>query len=69
MSHLHNSLQTSLYMYLVYPPLPLLPPPLPQSLAFLLSGIMDQGAQEYQLEAAISKIYSSVSGWGYACFI
>ena len=31
-----------------------------QSMAFLLSSNMDRGAMEYQLEAAISKIFSSV---------
>ena len=30
-------------------------------MAFLLSGNMDKGAAEYQLEAAISKIFGSVS--------
>jgi len=30
-------------------------------MAYLLSGIMDQGAAEFQLEAAISKVLSSVS--------
>ena len=33
----------------------------PQSMAYLLSGNMDQGSSEFQLEAAISKVYSSVS--------
>ena len=33
-----------------------------QSIAYLLSGNMDRGSVEYQLEAAISKIYASVSG-------
>lgn len=32
-----------------------------QSMAFLLSGNMDKGSTEFQLEAAISKIFSSVS--------
>ena len=30
-------------------------------MAYLLSGNMDKGSLEYQLEAAISKVYSSVS--------
>jgi very long chain acyl-CoA dehydrogenase len=34
-----------------------------ESMAFLLSGNMDKGSLEYQLEAAISKIYSSESAW------
>ncbi len=29
----------------------------------MLSGIMDKGAQDFQLEAAISKVYSSDSAW------
>ena len=29
-------------------------------MAYLLSGIMDLGSEEFQLEAAISKIYGSV---------
>lgn len=32
-----------------------------QSIAYLLSGNMDQGSLEFQLEAAISKVFSSVS--------
>lgn len=34
-----------------------------ESMAFLLSGNMDRGATEYQLEAAISKIFSSEAAW------
>lgn len=30
-------------------------------MAYLLSGNMDKGSQEFQLEAAISKVFSSVS--------
>ena len=41
------------------PPPP--PPFLSQSIAYLLSGNMDKGSQEFQLEAAISKVFSSVS--------
>lgn len=33
----------------------------PQSIAYMLSGNMDTGSPEYQLEAAISKIFASVS--------
>ena len=32
-----------------------------QSMAYMLSANMDQGAQDFQLEAAISKVYASVS--------
>ena len=32
-----------------------------QSIAYLLSGNMDRGCTEFQLEAAISKVYASVS--------
>ena len=32
-----------------------------QSVAYLLSGNMDNGSLEFQLEAAISKVFSSVS--------
>ena len=34
-----------------------------ESMAFMLSGIMDQGFNDFQLEAAISKIYASESAW------
>ena len=33
-----------------------------QSMAYMVSGNMDRGIKEYQLEAAISKVYGSVSG-------
>ena len=33
-----------------------------QSMAYMISGNMDRGVEEFQLEAAISKIYGSVSG-------
>jgi len=31
-----------------------------QSMAYLISGNMDSGVMEYQVEAAISKVYGSV---------
>ncbi|KHJ48506.1 acyl-CoA dehydrogenase protein [Trichuris suis] len=34
-----------------------------ESMAYMISGIMDQGSSEFQLEAAMSKIYSSESAW------
>merc|ERR550525_755895 len=34
-----------------------------ESLAYMVSGIMDSGATDYQLEAAISKVYASESAW------
>eukprot|EP01101_Sappina_pedata_P006362 TRINITY_DN3139_c0_g1_i2.p2 TRINITY_DN3139_c0_g1~~TRINITY_DN3139_c0_g1_i2.p2 ORF type:complete len:605 (-),score=312.87 TRINITY_DN3139_c0_g1_i2:35-1828(-) len=34
-----------------------------ESIAYLLSGIMDEGAEEYQIEAAISKVYASNAAW------
>jgi very long chain acyl-CoA dehydrogenase len=34
-----------------------------ESMAYLLSGNMDQGSTEFQLEAAISKIYASEAAW------
>ncbi|XP_008552138.1 very long-chain specific acyl-CoA dehydrogenase, mitochondrial [Microplitis demolitor] len=34
-----------------------------QSLAYMVSGNMDLGSQEYQLEAAISKVFASESAW------
>ncbi|XP_074109832.1 acyl-CoA dehydrogenase very long chain [Cotesia typhae] len=37
-----------------------------QSLAYMISGNMDLGSQEYQLEAAISKVFASESAW-YVC--
>ena len=30
-------------------------------MAYMISGNMDSGASEYQVEAAISKVYGSVS--------
>lgn len=38
-----------------------LPPPPLQSMAYMVSGNMDSGATEFQIEAAISKIFASVS--------
>lgn len=32
-----------------------------QSMAYMVSGNMDKGATEFQIEAAISKIFASVS--------
>lgn len=32
----------------------------PQSMAYMISGNMDSGATEFQIEAAISKIFASV---------
>lgn len=32
-----------------------------KSMAYMLSGNMDRGAPEYQIEAAISKVFASVS--------
>jgi len=34
-----------------------------ESMAYMVSGIMDSGATDYQLEAAISKIYAAESAW------
>lgn len=34
-----------------------------ESIAYMLSANMDNGSKEYQLEAAISKIYSSEAAW------
>lgn len=34
-----------------------------ESMAYLLSGNMDQGSMEFQLEAAISKIFASEAAW------
>ncbi|KAL3321299.1 hypothetical protein Ciccas_000006 [Cichlidogyrus casuarinus] len=34
-----------------------------ESMAFMVSGIMDLGAKDFQVEAAISKIYSSEAAW------
>merc|ERR1719447_744093 len=34
-----------------------------ESLAYMVSGIMDSGHSDYQLEAAISKVFASESAW------
>ena len=34
-----------------------------ESMAYMVSGIMDRGYSDYQLEAAISKVYASESAW------
>lgn len=34
-----------------------------ESLAYMVSGIMDKGYGDYQLEAAISKVYASEAAW------
>jgi len=34
-----------------------------ESTAYMVSGIMDSGAQDYQLEAAISKVFASEAAW------
>merc|ERR1711990_299078 len=34
-----------------------------ESMAYMVSGIMDSGATDYQLEAAISKVFASDSAW------
>ncbi|KAA3678965.1 very long chain acyl-CoA dehydrogenase [Paragonimus westermani] len=34
-----------------------------ESMAFMLSGTMDLGAKDFQVEAAISKVYSSEAAW------
>ncbi|XP_054158626.1 very long-chain specific acyl-CoA dehydrogenase, mitochondrial-like [Oppia nitens] len=34
-----------------------------ESMAYMLSGIMDKGFADYQLEAAISKVYASEAAW------
>lgn len=34
-----------------------------QSLAYMVSGNMDKGSQDYHLEAAISKVFASESAW------
>merc|ERR1712077_67649 len=34
-----------------------------ESMAYMVSGIMDSGATDYQLEAAISKVYASEAAW------
>ena len=32
-------------------------------MAYMLSGNMDKGSLEFQIEAAISKVFGSESGW------
>ena len=34
-----------------------------ESMAYMLCGNMDRGAPEYQLEAAISKVFASDAAW------
>ncbi|KAL3847388.1 hypothetical protein ACJMK2_018303, partial [Sinanodonta woodiana] len=34
-----------------------------ESMAYMISGNMDQGSTEFQIEAAISKVYASESAW------
>merc|ERR1711922_63609 len=34
-----------------------------ESMAYMVAGVMDQGYKEYQLEAAISKVFSSEAAW------
>merc|ERR1712141_433949 len=34
-----------------------------ESMAYMVSGIMDSGATDYQLEAAISKVFASEAAW------
>merc|ERR1711876_77714 len=34
-----------------------------ESVAYMVSGLMDQGLQDYQLEAAISKVFASEAAW------
>merc|ERR1712029_249785 len=34
-----------------------------ESMAYMVSGIMDSGAGDYQLEAAISKVFASDGAW------
>merc|ERR1711953_81778 len=34
-----------------------------ESMAYMVSGVMDSGASEYQLEAAISKVFASENAW------
>eukprot|EP01135_Chromosphaera_perkinsii_P001543 Nk52_evm13s207 gene=Nk52_evmTU13s207 len=37
-----------------------------ESMAYMLSNNMDRGAQDYQIEAAISKVYASEAAWDVA---
>merc|ERR1719193_2546684 len=34
-----------------------------ESMAYMVAGVMDQGHKDYQLEAAVSKIFSSEAAW------
>merc|ERR1719204_2578873 len=34
-----------------------------ESMAYMVAGVMDQGHKEYQLEAAISKVFASEAAW------
>lgn len=34
-----------------------------ESMAYMVSGVMDSGASDYQLEAAISKVFASEAAW------
>merc|ERR1712001_501334 len=34
-----------------------------ESVAYMVSGLMDKGYQDYQLEAAISKVFASEAAW------
>jgi len=34
-----------------------------ESMAYMVSGVMDSGASDYQLEAAISKVFASENAW------
>merc|ERR1712001_744016 len=34
-----------------------------ESVAYMVSGLMDKGFQDYQLEAAISKVFASEAAW------
>merc|ERR1719222_1498953 len=34
-----------------------------ESMAYMVAGVMDSGASEYQIEAAISKVFSSEAAW------
>lgn len=34
-----------------------------ESIAYMVSGVMDKGYQDYQLEAAVSKVFASEAAW------
>lgn len=34
-----------------------------ESLAYMVAGSMDKGSQDYQIEAAISKVFASEAAW------